>query len=653
MRAKNFIKNILVVFIVLFSVVSGSLQVSAADYTITQTVYNYYDGTWQSSTPNNVVSYTDRFGNGMRAYRYKYIEGTVTTTNAYPADFSIKQTAGGVTLNSWYTNGKTWHITEYDSDVDCATSSWTNYHQPKVVLRCNGNDIYTLQEDSSRIDQNGSGRNLNITCNGNVEWYSYGNTGGGRSKTTIGGGNYFKYYYEDLKPEQESGWVWNTSYIRNYYSGYQIGSGYVHPSYTLNQNAWRTWAYSRTGYNGDYSAGKHVYEPISATITFNGNGADSKGSTYNDFKKTGYTLEDKMYSNSNCTGDVFYRSSPSYNKYNLDSGSNKTFYACWTANTYTIKFDANGGSGAPSSISKTYGANKNLPSTIPSRTGYIFQGWSTNKTTAQYSAGQTLTSDLATEKNATVTLYAVWKPVQYTINFDANGGSNAPNGVTKTYDKPLALPTQVPTREGYDFAGWAWKKETIVKDFVAGETLKKDFSTTQGESLTLYAVWVSRAYVTLATQDVYIKLNHDPKDAVDLALSYQNVSDINYDISKKDITIKTLVYEDGTQIDNPSEIDTSKVQTITATYAATGKDGVERTSTSKIYVYAQFAPADADSVDEPAVIFGRFVDCDMVKYGIFYEDSIYKKDENYSRYLQSVCEGERSVKKTVTVERGD
>lgn len=652
MRVKNFIKNILVVFIVLFSMVTGSLQVSAADYTITQTIYNYYDGTWQS-LPNNVVSYTDRFGNGMKAYRYKYIEGTVEIRNAHPADFNVKQTAGGVTLNSWNTNGKTWHITEYDSDVDCATASWENYHQPKVVLKCNGNDIYTLQEDSSNFQQNGSGRNLNITCNGNIEWYSYGNTGGGRSKTAIGGRNYFKYYYEDLKPEQESGWVWNTSYIRNYYSGYQISSGYVHPSYTLNQNAWRTWAYSRTSYNGDYSAGKHVYEPISATITFNGNGATSKGSTYNDFKKTGYTLEDKMYSSSNCTGDVFYRSSPSYNKYNLDSGSNKTFYACWTANTYTIKFDANGGTGAPSSISKTYGVNKNLPSTIPSRTGYIFQGWSTNKTTAQYSAGQTLTSDLASENNATVTLYAIWKPVEYTINFDANGGSNAPSGVTKTYDKALTLPTQIPTREGYDFAGWAWKKETIVKDFVAGETIKKDFSTNQGESLTLYAVWVSRAYVTLATQDVYIKLNHDPKDAIDLALSYQNVSDINYDISKKDITIKTLVYEDGTQVDNPSEIDTSKVQTITATYAATGKDGVERTSTSKIYVYQLQTSEDADAVDEPAVIFGRFVDCDMVKYGIFYDDSIYKKKDDYSRYLQSVCEGERSVKRTETVERGD
>ena len=150
MRIKKIIKNFIVACIVLLSMTCNSLQVSAADYSITQTIYNYYDGTWQSS-PNNVVSNTDRFGNGMRAYRYRYIEGTVTTRNAYPADFSIKQTAGGVSLNSWNTNGKTWHITEYDSDVDCATSSWTNYHQPKVVLRCNGSDIYTLQNDSSNI----------------------------------------------------------------------------------------------------------------------------------------------------------------------------------------------------------------------------------------------------------------------------------------------------------------------------------------------------------------------------------------------------------------------------------------------------------------------------------------------------------------------
>lgn len=47
---------------------------------------------------------------------------------------------------------------------------------------------------------------------------------------------------------------------------------------------------------------------------------------------------------------------------------------------YTIRYDANGGTGAPSSQTKTYGYTLTLSSTKPTRTGYNFLGWSTSKT---------------------------------------------------------------------------------------------------------------------------------------------------------------------------------------------------------------------------------------------------------------------------------
>ena len=72
---------------------------------------------------------------------------------------------------------------------------------------------------------------------------------------------------------------------------------------------------------------------------------------------------------------------------------------------YNITYNANGGSGAPSSQEKLYGQNIYLSSTIPQRSGYTFLGWATsaNATSAQYSAGATYSA----ESNAT--LYAVWK----------------------------------------------------------------------------------------------------------------------------------------------------------------------------------------------------------------------------------------------------
>lgn len=98
-----------------------------------------------------------------------------------------------------------------------------------------------------------------------------------------------------------------------------------------------------------------------------------------------------------------------------------TLYAQWTPQTYTISYNANGGSGAPSSQTKTYGVNLTLSSTVPTRTNYIFQGWSTSYTgTAQYQPGGTFTT------NANTVLYAVWKQAAATLDTVSNteiGGS--------------------------------------------------------------------------------------------------------------------------------------------------------------------------------------------------------------------------------------
>lgn len=72
--------------------------------------------------------------------------------------------------------------------------------------------------------------------------------------------------------------------------------------------------------------------------------------------------------------------------------------------TYTVSYNANGGTGAPASQTKTYGVNLTLSSTIPTRAGYAFKGWATSSTGAvAYPAGGTYSA------NSAVTLYAVWE----------------------------------------------------------------------------------------------------------------------------------------------------------------------------------------------------------------------------------------------------
>ena len=72
--------------------------------------------------------------------------------------------------------------------------------------------------------------------------------------------------------------------------------------------------------------------------------------------------------------------------------------------TYTVSYNANGGTGAPASQTKTYGVNLTLSSTVPTRAGYTFKGWAKSSTGAvAYPAGGTYSD------NSAITLYAVWE----------------------------------------------------------------------------------------------------------------------------------------------------------------------------------------------------------------------------------------------------
>lgn len=148
--------------------------------------------------------------------------------------------------------------------------------------------------------------------------------------------------------------------------------------------------------------------------------------------------------------------------------------------SYTISYNANGGSGAPSAQTKWYGKSLTLSSTKPTRTGYSFQGWSTaNDSSVEYAAGASYTA------NAAVTLYAVWKANTYTVSYNANGGTGAPGNQTKTYNTTLKLSTTKPTRPNYNFLGWATSAAATSATYAAGGNY------TNNAAVTLYAVWES------------------------------------------------------------------------------------------------------------------------------------------------------------------
>ena len=138
-------------------------------------------------------------------------------------------------------------------------------------------------------------------------------------------------------------------------------------------------------------------EDISAKTEFNKNASIPGKFTIGSGKEVNFALSE---------GTTYeYRCYATYNGTKYYS-SVKTFTTSGTpaVQTYTVKYNANGGSNAPADQVKTQGKSLTLSSTVPQKSGYDFLGWSTTANgSVAYKAESTYTSDAA------VTLYAVWE----------------------------------------------------------------------------------------------------------------------------------------------------------------------------------------------------------------------------------------------------
>lgn len=144
-------------------------------------------------------------------------------------------------------------------------------------------------------------------------------------------------------------------------------------------------------------------------------------------------------------------------------------------------FDANGGSGAPSAVTKWGGIDFTFPTGRPSRAGHTFNGWFNSgiNNGTLYQPGQTVGS----LPDQPITWYARWTAYTYTVKYNANGGSGAPGQQTKTYGVTLTLSSTKPTRTNYTFKGWGTSSGSTTVAYAAGGKY------TANASITLYAIW--------------------------------------------------------------------------------------------------------------------------------------------------------------------
>ena len=172
--------------------------------------------------------------------------------------------------------------------------------------------------------------------------------------------------------------------------------------------------------------------------------------------------------------------------------------------TYTLSFNANNGTGAPSGMSATstdVTYSFIIPSTEPVRDGYGFAGWATTSTATEpeYLPNGSITIRW---QNPSVTLYAVWTEIiVYSLIYNLNGGyiSNSSDTDDRT-DKieslepitpDFTVTNLFPTKDGVNliFTGWSKSSDATAAEYASGDPYVWD--TAQGEfANTLYAVYV-------------------------------------------------------------------------------------------------------------------------------------------------------------------
>ena len=153
-----------------------------------------------------------------------------------------------------------------------------------------------------------------------------------------------------------------------------------------------------------------------------------------------------------------------------------TIQAAARPNTYTVTFDANGGSVDTPQKDVTYAAAYGaLP--VPTLTGHTFDGWFTEQT-----GGTVVTADSVVSITSAQTLYAHWTVGSYTVSFALNGGSGTLPPISVTYGSAYGTLPIPAMRTGYSWKGWFTAAS-------GGSQVKEDTKMETGSDHTLYAQW--------------------------------------------------------------------------------------------------------------------------------------------------------------------
>ena len=179
--------------------------------------------------------------------------------------------------------------------------------------------------------------------------------------------------------------------------------------------------------------------------------------------RSGYTFTG-WYTDSSCT--ILY-------DFSSKVTSDFTLYAGWSVATCTVSFNANGGVLTDDTNQTVSSGSTVTQPSNPTRNEYDFTGWYTDiDCTNKYDFENQITSSF--------TLYAGWEIKNYTVSFNANGGTLTSNTIQTVSSGSKVTEPSIPTRSGYAFTGWYTNTSC---------TSLYDFNSQTTSDFTLYAGW--------------------------------------------------------------------------------------------------------------------------------------------------------------------
>lgn len=182
----------------------------------------------------------------------------------------------------------------------------------------------------------------------------------------------------------------------------------------------------------------------------------------------------------------------------LETHGNMHLYAKWVPNTYTVTYDAQGGTVSPASQTKLFDSNygkgpdgaATAPIPQPANTGYTFKGWYTGTN----GTGSKITDNNKVNIASNHTLYAYWEANIYTVTLDPTGGVVYPESLQRRYGYTYLYALDGHTeglpdahRGGYQFIGW-WTQSN------GGNEVTQETVLTTASDHTLYAHWQAKNY---------------------------------------------------------------------------------------------------------------------------------------------------------------